>query len=94
VEVQVRQPSGGSQTVARYGKGSVLGEIAFLSATRRTADVVVVQDAEVLILTQTEMKKAMREMPKIAAQILFNLSLILCERIQSSNQTLMQYLGG
>jgi CRP-like cAMP-binding protein len=94
VEVQVRQPSGGSQTVARYGKGAVLGEIAFLAATRRTADVVVVQDAEVLILTQTVMKKAMREMPKIAAQILFNLSLILCDRIQSSNQTLMQYLGG
>lgn len=94
VEVRVRQPSGGSQTVARYGKGAVLGEIAFLAATRRTADVVVVQDAEVLILTQAVMKKTMREMPKIAAQILFNLSLILCERIQSSNQTLVQYLGG
>ena len=93
VEVRVRQGQG-SQTVARYAKGAVLGEIAFLSATRRTADVTVVGDAEVLILTQTVLKKAMRDMPKIAAQILFNLSLILCERIQSSNQTLMNYLGG
>jgi CRP-like cAMP-binding protein len=93
VEVRVRHGDG-SSVVATYGKGAVLGEIAFLAATRRTADVIVTQDAEVLILTQTVLKKTMREMPKIAAQVLFNLSLTLCERIQSSNQTLLQYLGG
>ena len=81
VEVQSQ-----GKRVAAYGPGGVIGEISFLSEIPRTADVRVVEAAEFLVLTQNNFRKVMRSMPDVAAQVLFNLSLMLCDRLQSATQ--------
>lgn len=74
--------------LARFNRGAVLGEMAYLSATPRTATVEALDDCEVLVLTQTTLKRFLSNDSAIAAKVLFNLSLILCERLRTTNQLL------
>lgn len=68
------------------GRSQVFGEIAFLSETPRSADVVALTDLEVLILTQDNLKTLMNSLPEISNKVLFNLSLTLCDRLRSTTQ--------
>lgn len=79
--VEVRD---GDSRIAAFGKGGIFGEMAYLNAEPRTADVVALRPAEILVLTQDTMTRAMAKMPEIAARILFNLSLILVERLKDT----------
>ncbi|PJK31164.1 hypothetical protein CVT23_02710 [Minwuia thermotolerans] len=79
--VEVRD---GDRRIARFGKGGIFGEMAYLNTEPRTADVVALRPAEILVLTQDTMTRAMTKMPDIAARILFNLSLILVERLKDT----------
>lgn len=72
--------------LARFNRGAVLGEVAYLSATPRTATVLALDGCEVLVLTQASLMRVMETEPAVAAKVLFNLSLILCERLQSTNR--------
>lgn len=78
-----------ARLVTRLGKGAVFGEIGFLADTPRTADVVAITDGEVLVLTQQVMTRAIAEMPAVAARVMLNLSLILCERLRATTAQLL-----
>lgn len=90
--VEVRDAAGA--VLADFGKGSTVGEIAYLSAVPRTADIVVVQDAEVLVLTQSLFPAMIESAPKLASKVLFNLTLILAERLTATSQKLSSYSQG
>jgi hypothetical protein len=78
----------GGRRLAAFKAGALFGEIAFLSALPRTADVVATDDAEVLVLTQDVLHRVMKAQPALAARVLFNLSLILCQRLRDSTRSL------
>lgn len=80
----------GGERLAAFAKGGIFGEMAYLNAEPRSADVFAREDTEVLILTQDVMQKSMEKMPAVAARILFNLSLILTERLKDTSQKLVQ----
>jgi hypothetical protein len=82
VEAQIR-----GEPVAAFGRGDVFGEIAFISAEPRTADVIATDDTELLVLTQDYLKRAMGALPEIAAKVLFNLSLVLCQRLRDATRS-------
>ncbi|MGB0721751.1 MAG: GNAT family N-acetyltransferase [Gammaproteobacteria bacterium] len=73
-------------SLAVIGPGMVFGEIAYLSEMPRTADVVARSNMELLVMNQQFMQKAMVQMPEVATKVLFNLSLILCERVGNSTR--------
>ncbi|MCO6472150.1 MAG: cyclic nucleotide-binding domain-containing protein [Melioribacteraceae bacterium] len=73
--------------IALLGKGEIFGEMGFLSQTERSADVVAISDLEVLVVNQSFLRKAMNSMPTTANKILFNLSIILCERLRSKTRS-------
>ena len=75
------------------GQGEVFGEVAFLSTTPRSANVVALADCEVLVLTQQFFEKVMKSMPAITAKVLFNMALILCDRLKTSNESWMAAVG-
>jgi hypothetical protein len=77
----------GGTTIAAFGQGDAFGEIAFISAEPRTADIVATDDAEVLVLTQDYLQRAMEALPDVAAKVLFNLSLILCRRLKDATKS-------
>lgn len=74
--------------LAVFKAGALFGEIAFLAALPRTADIVAVADAEVLVLNQEVLHRVMKAQPALAARVLFNLSLILCQRLRDSTRSL------
>jgi hypothetical protein len=75
--------------VARLKRGDIFGELAYLSEAPRTADVVTTDETELLVLNQEIVQRIMVKMPAIAAKVLFNLSLILCERVGRSTRDLV-----
>lgn len=78
----------GGRRLAAFKAGALFGEVAFISALPRSADIVATEDAEVLVLTQDVLGQVMRAQPALAARVLFNLSLILCQRLRDSTRTL------
>jgi predicted GNAT family N-acyltransferase len=82
----VKVTSGRSKTVlAELNRGALVGELSFLSEAPRSADITVVDEAEVLVLSQDVFRQVVERIPQIAAKVLFNLSLILCERLKSTS---------
>lgn len=89
VEVRRIDRKGTSKRVATLGRGDVFGEMAYLSETPRTADVIALTEGEVLILNQQAVRRAIAEIPAVAARVLFNLSLILCGRLGETTKRLL-----
>jgi hypothetical protein len=81
-------------SVAKFSKGEIFGEMGFLDHTERSADVVAEADMEILVLTQSFLRKSMRMIPETAAKILFNLSVILCERLRTNTTNLIESITG
>ena len=75
-----------NRTVATLGSGAIFGEAALITAAPRTADVIAESDVEALVLTEDFLRKTMRSMPEIMVRVLFNLSMILAERLAASTQ--------
>ena len=76
-----------SVSLALLGPGEIFGEMAFVSKSPRTAEVIAKTDVQVLILTQSLFKRATKKMPEIVAKVLLNLSLILVNRLRTSTQS-------
>lgn len=76
--------------LAILGKGDIFGEMAFLSEMKRTADVTALTDMRILQLNQTSFTEKISHNPYAAGKVLFNLSLILCERLRTCTQN---YIG-
>jgi CRP-like cAMP-binding protein len=67
---------------AVLGPGDVFGEMAFLLERPRSRDVfAATDDARVLSLSEAKLRKMTKSEPAIAAQLLLNISKMLCLRI-------------
>ena len=77
--IEIRDRHG--SILARFAKGAVVGELAYLAATPRSADIVITRDAEVLVLTKDMFRKTIEREPSVASKVLLNLNLILLERL-------------
>ena len=86
--VEVRAGDETGRTVARFDRGDIFGEVAFLSEVERSATVVAMSDIQALVVTQGMLRKLIKSMPEIACKVQFNLSLILCARLAKSTGTL------
>jgi CRP-like cAMP-binding protein len=86
--VEVRAGDEKGRPIARFDRGDIFGEVAFLSEIERSATVVALNDIQVLVVTQNMLKKLIATMPEIACKVQFNLSLILCERLAKSTGSL------
>jgi len=85
---EARTDGAAAKRLAAFRPGALFGEIAFLSALPRSADIVATMDSEVLVLTQDVLQRIMQAQPALAARLLFNLSLILCQRLRDSTRSL------
>ena len=86
--LEVRGGDDNKTVIATLSQGAVFGEVGFLSEEKRTADVVSLAESEVLVLTRDFLEKLMETNPKIAARVLFNLSLTMCERLAENTARL------
>ena len=78
--------------LARFAKGAVVGEMAYLAATPRSADIVITRDAEVLVLTKDMFRNTIKQEPSVASKMLLNL--ILSERLLATSAQLTAHTQG
>lgn len=83
-EVTTGDPSSPAVTV--FGAGDTFGEIAFLTAVPRTANVVARTDCEVLVISGDFMERFIATEPAIGAKVLLNLSRELAGRLAVSTE--------
>ncbi|HVM94991.1 MAG TPA: cyclic nucleotide-binding domain-containing protein, partial [Candidatus Acidoferrales bacterium] len=68
--------------VAELRRGEVFGEMALVRHNERSADVVAVDDVEVLAVDETFLARIQRRYPRIAARVFLNLTRIVSDRLQ------------
>ena len=77
--VEVRD---GDELLAVITPGEVFGEMAFLLARPRSADVYALADAtRVMSLSESSLRGLIRDQPEVAAMLLLNISRMLCWRL-------------
>ena len=92
--VQARLRVGGHNTdLGAMEPGEIFGEVAMLSQTARTADVVAEVPSRLLRLTSEGFRKMMADHPSLAAKMLFNMSRLLATRLGQRNADLQKDLA-
>jgi hypothetical protein len=72
------------------GRGDVVGEMGLVRRRPRTADVTALEDCELLVVDERFLATLRERYPKIAATVLFNLTHILSDRLDSAERTLVE----
>lgn len=83
---EVRLPHAPDPPLAVIGAGDTFGEIGFLTAVPRTADVVAVKPSQVLVLSSEFLSRFIAGNAEIGAQVLLNLSRELASRLAVSSR--------
>ena len=75
-------------SLALLSPGDAFGEMGFVGRRQRSADVVAATYAEVLVLTQAFLAKAICNQPEAAAILLRNLAMVLADRLANTTDRL------
>ena len=86
--VDVRR-SAGEGVIRTLGRGDVIGEMGLVRHRPRSADVVVRETTEYLVLDGGFLERIQRRYPRIAAKVFLNLSRILSDRLESTTEALV-----
>ncbi len=79
-----------SEMVIRtLSRGDVIGEMGLVRRRPRSADVVVAEDAEYLVLDDRFLGRIRRQYPRIAATVFLNLTRVLSDRLESTTDQLV-----
>jgi CRP-like cAMP-binding protein len=71
----------------------VVGEMGFVRGSPRSADVVMIEPGEYLVLDQS-FSRRLRHYPRTAATLFLNLSRILSDRLENTTERLARAPGG
>ncbi len=93
-QVRARLRVGGHDTsLGMIGPGELFGEVAMLSQTARSADVVAEGPTRLLRLTSDRFQELMYDHSELAARLLYNISRQLATRLSQRNQELQKDLA-
>ncbi len=90
--VGVRAPAT-ERIISILGPGELLGEMAFLLGSTRTADVTVLKDGDLLVLSEKTLAQLIDKMPVIASKLMVNLARILAERLATTTRSLAEHVA-
>ncbi|MDX2166689.1 MAG: MMPL family transporter [Deltaproteobacteria bacterium] len=76
--------------IRRMGRGEVIGEMGLVRQRPRSADVVVAEPTEYLVLDQGFLDRLQRRHPRTAATVFLNLTRILSDRLENTTDQLMR----
>ena len=93
-QVRARMMVGGSDTsLGTMDPGELFGEVAMLSQTARSADVVAEAPTRLLQLTSERFQEMITDHSALAAKMLYNLSRVLATRLSQRNAQLQKDLA-
>jgi predicted RND superfamily exporter protein/CRP-like cAMP-binding protein len=80
----------GTIVLRSLGRGDIVGEMGMVRRRPRTADVIVQERAEYLVLDVDFLRRLRRRYPRIAATVFLNLSHILSDRLETTTEQLAE----
>lgn len=86
--VDVRR-SEGEAVIRSLARGDVIGEMGLVRHRPRSADAVVREDSDYLVLDGAFLERIQRRYPRIAAKVFLNLSRILSDRLETTTDALV-----
>lgn len=81
VKIGQSSPDGKERILALLGPGDVFGDLALLDGGPRSADAVVAEDAELLVIPRQEFMTFVLEQPQVAMRLL----VVLSQRLRRTN---------
>jgi predicted RND superfamily exporter protein len=81
-----RAVEGTRMVLREIGRGDVVGEMGLVRRLPRTADVIALEDCELLVVDDRFLHTLSERYPRIAATVLFNLTHILSDRLDTAHQ--------
>ena len=87
-DVVVQGPDGRRRLVHQLQRGDVFGEMGLVRRQQRTADIVAVEDLELLAVDQRFLERLQRRYPRIAATVFLNLTRILSDYVERTTDQL------
>lgn len=82
VNVKMRHPD---KTIYQMKSGDFFGEIAFFAGTKRSADVVTIDDSIIGEITKDSLDQYILERPSVGCKILYHMAEGLARRVVNSN---------
>jgi predicted RND superfamily exporter protein/CRP-like cAMP-binding protein len=75
--------------IRSLGRGDVIGEMGLVRQRPRSADVVLAEETEYLVLDERFLRRLRRQYPRIAATVFLNLTRILSDRLEMTTDQLV-----
>ena len=86
VSVQKQQPGGSVKEFKTMKAGELFGEVAPLTHGKRTADIVALEESQVLVLSWEHIERLSRLFPIISFKLFRNFSRILSSRLAQTDE--------
>ncbi len=83
-DVVVTGSDGQRRLVQHLDRGDVFGEMGLVRRQQRTADIIAVDDLELLAVDERFLERLQRRYPRIAATVFLNLTRILSDKLEST----------
>lgn len=87
-DVVVHGADGRRRLVHQLKRGDVFGEMGLVRRQQRTADIIAVEDLELLAVDQRFLERLQRRYPRIAATVFLNLTRILSDYVERTTEQL------
>jgi CRP-like cAMP-binding protein len=85
-DVIVTGPDGHRRLVRRLERGDVFGEMGLVRRQQRTADVIALDDLDLLAVDDRFLARLQRRYPRIAAAVFLNLTRVLSDRLENTTE--------
>ncbi|MCK6557252.1 MMPL family transporter [Candidatus Binatia bacterium] len=92
-QAEVCREGADRRVLRTLARGDVVGEMGLVRERPRSADVVVVADAEYLVLDKRFLYRLRRQYPRIASTVFLNLTRILSDRLETTTDALAASAG-
>ena len=88
VRISTIIPGVGEESLAIYGAGEIIGELALIEGSKRSATVIAEEETETIGFKREKLLEFMKEFPEAGNNILWVLARTLAERLRATNERL------